>query len=725
MASAVCTVGGDTKLERDVAVKFLKDPLESVHRQLFEREAKAIAALGKHRAIVQIYGWGEVGNRVYFALEYVTGSAQRLLDKNPNGIEPCRALEIITEAADGLHYAHEQGILHRDVKPENILIDEDTGNVKVADFGLASFFETKDTSILGGAICGSPSYMSPEQASGKPLSPAADVFSLGVTLYKLICGKRPFEGDSASEILDNIRKGNYLPLREQRPDLDEALLALVDKTMAHDAYKRYRSAADLASDARAILAASPGGAVAPPASKLAGTSPAARAAPLTRLRSSRLARTLLAAAIAAVMGFAAWRYVGTGNLPGRATQTKPQGVVYADELLDRGDWHAAEQAYRKVLARQVGDDRALYGLGYALLLQDKQDEAGAQFQASADPATRAEGLAAAAYYGNDKNARQELESAASMGSAFADVLLGSLDLAEERYESVVSRLERIEKQQLRFNWQYERCLQAAGQAYYHRQDFTNALTSFQQVSSSASPMVAGMANTYIARVNREIQRETSESNRKRIQELRSRMDTMTYKPLSEEELWTSRPLRFVILPPESSKCHYGIESGLADCLPDLLGDALQACGPLTWVDREDLEALLAEQELSVHLSSESGQLALGRLLGARLIVKSTFRTLMGEEFLATKLVDAETSARMSPEDVVLSRQRDPREAVRETAQAIEAVLAKEYPLRGRLVAGPDGPVINIGDSVGVTKGRRFVVSDAPIPEKRWPVSLSR
>ena len=165
---------------------------------------------------------------------------RRLLKEDPRGIDPVRALEIIAEAAEGLHYAHERGILHRDIKPENILIEEETGQVKVADFGLASFFEKPEASILDGAICGSPSYMSPEQAKGEALSPRSDVFSLGVTLYQLLSGRRPFEGRSTLEVLENIRNNQRVPLRSRDSNLPIAVLHLVDKATAHHAEERFR-----------------------------------------------------------------------------------------------------------------------------------------------------------------------------------------------------------------------------------------------------------------------------------------------------------------------------------------------------------------------------------------------------------------------------------------------------------------------------------------------------
>ena len=213
----------DTKLNRNVALKFLRNPLESKHRELFEREAKAIAKLSKHRAIVQIYEWSEYQGQSYFALEYVESSADKLLAQHPEGLSVTQAMQIVADVAEGLDYAHEQGILHRDVKPANILIETEDGAAKISDFGLTRFYDSSLASTTGG-ISGSPPYMSPEQASGGRVDRRSDVFSLGTTLYELLCGQRPFTGATQFEVLDRIRRDKRVPLRKHKPDLPGFLL---------------------------------------------------------------------------------------------------------------------------------------------------------------------------------------------------------------------------------------------------------------------------------------------------------------------------------------------------------------------------------------------------------------------------------------------------------------------------------------------------------------------
>ncbi|MBN2310098.1 MAG: serine/threonine protein kinase [Candidatus Hydrogenedentes bacterium] len=246
-------LGTDTKLGRPVALKFLRDTMDPRRRKLFDREARAIAALGKHPSIVQIYASGEHEGHAYFALEHVGSNALKLLEEQPNGLPVNDALRIAAECAEALAYAHREGILHRDVKPANILIEPEDGRAKLADFGLARFYESGDSS-MSGLLSGSPSYMSPEQAQSERVDKRTDVFSLGVTLYQLLCGRKPFEGRSPMDVLDKIRADKRIPLRSRRPDLPEAVLALVEKATAHDLARRFQSADELAQALRALLA---------------------------------------------------------------------------------------------------------------------------------------------------------------------------------------------------------------------------------------------------------------------------------------------------------------------------------------------------------------------------------------------------------------------------------------------------------------------------------------
>ncbi len=243
----------DTTLGRRVALKFLRNPLNKSAQTLFEREARAIAALSSHPGIVDIYHWGEFGGQHYFVLQYVDSNTVRLLAENPDGIPVPVALKLFAQCAEALAAAHEQGILHRDIKPANILFDEVTKTAKVADFGLARFRETTDFT-LNGLISGSPPYMSPEQARGEPLDARSDVFSLGVSMYEMLCGQRPFEGNTVEEILLKVRNNDRVAFRSRRDDIHEGICHIVEKATAYKPSERYQTATEFAQALRIALA---------------------------------------------------------------------------------------------------------------------------------------------------------------------------------------------------------------------------------------------------------------------------------------------------------------------------------------------------------------------------------------------------------------------------------------------------------------------------------------
>lgn len=242
----------DVKLGRDVALKFLHHSPSRMNRHLFEREARALAALSKHSAIVQVYAWGEYEGHNYFVMEYIESSTSKLLRSFPDGLPWHLAVKIVADCAEALAYAHRHSILHRDIKPGNILVETDDYHAKLADFGMAKFYEISEAT-LSGHISGSPPYMSPEQASGKLLDHRSDIFSLGVTLYELLCGRQPFGAGTSEEVITRIRQDEKAPLEKQREDLPSEIVDIANRAMAHEPDARYPSASMFAQDLRKVL----------------------------------------------------------------------------------------------------------------------------------------------------------------------------------------------------------------------------------------------------------------------------------------------------------------------------------------------------------------------------------------------------------------------------------------------------------------------------------------
>jgi serine/threonine protein kinase len=250
----------DTRLGRDVAVKVLPDRLANDEKALarFETEARAVAALS-HPNILSLFDVGETNGVHYAVTELLEGETLRaLVARGP--LLARRALEIAHQVAEGLAAAHEKGIVHRDVKPENVFLTKD-GHAKILDFGLArhetTFRDPGDThsptvSALteAGAVLGTVAYMSPEQASGKPVDHRSDQFSLGVVLYEMLAGKRPFAGATAAETLTAIIREEPEPLEAVAPQVPAPVRWLVARTLEKVPHGRYDTTRDLARDLR-------------------------------------------------------------------------------------------------------------------------------------------------------------------------------------------------------------------------------------------------------------------------------------------------------------------------------------------------------------------------------------------------------------------------------------------------------------------------------------------
>ncbi len=249
----------DIKLDRKVALKVLLTEVatDDVRVRRFVQEAKAASALN-HPNILTVYEIGVFEDSNYIAAEFIKGRTLR----DHNIFEPMTLLEILdvaVQVAAALNAAHEAGIVHRDIKPENIMIRDD-GLVKVLDFGLAKLTE-KSTDLPSpeeatvpmvntepGMVMGTFAYMSPEQARGKAIDGRTDIWSLGVVLYELLAGRRPFEGEEAMDLMSSILKESAPPLRQFSPKLPRQIERIVDKMLRKDVDNRYQHVKDLQID---------------------------------------------------------------------------------------------------------------------------------------------------------------------------------------------------------------------------------------------------------------------------------------------------------------------------------------------------------------------------------------------------------------------------------------------------------------------------------------------
>ncbi|KAA0097951.1 Stk1 family PASTA domain-containing Ser/Thr kinase [Mycolicibacterium sp. P1-18] len=243
----------DVRLHRDVAVKVLRADLarDPTFFLRFSREARNAAGLN-HPAIVAVYDSGEAdtpdGPLPYIVMEYVDGVTLRDVIRNDGPVDPRRAVEIIADACQALNYSHQHGIVHRDVKPANIMIDR-AGAVKVMDFGIARALHDDGAKLTQtSAVIGTAQYLSPEQASGETVDARSDVYSLGCVFYELLTGEPPFIGDTpVSVAYQHVRKDPPPPSR-RNPALSPDLDAVVLKSLAKNPANRYQTAAEMRDD---------------------------------------------------------------------------------------------------------------------------------------------------------------------------------------------------------------------------------------------------------------------------------------------------------------------------------------------------------------------------------------------------------------------------------------------------------------------------------------------
>jgi serine/threonine protein kinase/tetratricopeptide (TPR) repeat protein len=320
----------DTKLGRDVAIKVLPEALAQDPERLarFEREARSLAALN-HPGIVTIYAVEESGETRFLAMELVEGeSLDTALARG--GFSLPRFFDVAVPLAEALSAAHERGIVHRDLKPANVMITRE-GRVKVLDFGLAKLeaansganatdIETASRAALTGEgkVFGTVAYMSPEQARGGKIDARSDVFSLGVVLYQMLTGERPFKGSASADLISSILRDQPPSVTEVRSDLPPHLSRILRRCLEKDPRDRYQTSRDVYNELKDLRAETSS----PPKSESDVLPPPSGIVPpvAARARSKRRGWTAgIAVAVLLAMLYAAWRF-GLLHGPSRAPE---------------------------------------------------------------------------------------------------------------------------------------------------------------------------------------------------------------------------------------------------------------------------------------------------------------------------------------------------------------------------------------------------------------------
>jgi serine/threonine-protein kinase len=322
----------DQALGRPVAVKVLGEGPggDATSRERFLREPRLAARLS-HPNVVKVFDAGEADGKPYIVMEYVPGRTVAEVLARRGRVGPAEAVDIVAQACDGIQHAHDHGLVHRDVKPGNLLVRDD-GCVKVADLGVAR--ATGSTQVTErGTILSTAAYLAPEQAAGEEVTAAADVYSLGAVLYQLLTGRPPYEFDSLAELAAKQAAGEIMPPRDLDPSIPDPLEAVTMRALARDPRFRPSSAAELGAGLRAALD--------PPTSDTARIAPPPRTPARTRSRWWLVAIVAVAVVLALVLGLTR---LGSGTNDSTRTIRTPSvapirlGPTAADEARNLSAW---------------------------------------------------------------------------------------------------------------------------------------------------------------------------------------------------------------------------------------------------------------------------------------------------------------------------------------------------------------------------------------------------
>lgn len=240
-------LGYDTILERDVAIKVLRGDLADDEKfvRRFRREAQS-ASLLNHPNIVQIYDVGEDDGNFYIVMEYIKGQTLKQIIKKRGHLSLAETIDIMSQLTDGLSHAHESYIIHRDIKPQNIMVLDD-GMVKITDFGIAMAVNASDLTQTN-SVMGSVHYLPPEQASGRGSTIKSDIYSLGIVMYEMLMGVMPFRGETAVEIAMKQLKDPIPSMRKERDDIPQSVENIILKATAKNPKNRYNNVKELYED---------------------------------------------------------------------------------------------------------------------------------------------------------------------------------------------------------------------------------------------------------------------------------------------------------------------------------------------------------------------------------------------------------------------------------------------------------------------------------------------
>jgi len=697
----------DADLGRKVALKFLTHTLNTRYLELFRREAKALGTLSKHENILDIYAWGEHQGNFFIALEYAPLSVANLIEQYPDGLPLERALAITEQCADALFYAHEHGIIHRDIKPHNILLDGPDGKAMVADFGLTRVMESADATRTR-AFMGSPPYMSPEQAREEGADHRSDIFSLGATLYEMLCGERAFRGTTTSDLIQKVQRASYVSIRKRARHLPIAITQIVDKALECDPEKRYATAKEFADALRAFQHDQADKTAEQP-SVFQRASIVARDAIL--YRRSFMLSTATALTLALVLGL-------TMFIPDRTSSAAE--LEQANNAIEEEDFARAERLLRQIIKNDGPSDEVLYGLGYALLLQGNRKDAESEFSRIQDDSLKTEGVMAVA-----RNAGDPLTGYGDEGiTRYAVFMLAMAKYADGNTEEALGSLRELRKyNDFGYKWQRFEMLQALGRALYEAGQTAAADAVFQELSESRWERKRQFASSFLEITQSRLAIERNDQLQDQMDRIHEKIRNADFVQNPVDD-WTSRPMTFYFAPTKPNNSVLA-GSGVEIFLPRKLAKKLHGDSTFTNIDRDHLGLVLQEKLMSASGISTDNKEDIGKVLGARFIMQCQIARFRGEEELWLDITDSWTTKELDIEDISLEPNWDLDSTVDVLKASIVQAVSNQYPFQGvvKRDSEEDGGAIriNLGQNVGVAVGDEFWISKSRINDIRRAV----
>ncbi len=658
-----------TELRKLVAIKIIGEEL--CHRpqfiSLFKREARSAAKL-QHTNIARVFDYGQEKGKCFYVMDYVQGSTLAEIVDSSAPLSLKRSLAIFRQILEALDHAHKSGIIHRDIKSSNILID-DSGSVKLLDFGLArSVYGDDSLTAIGESPGGTPSYMSPEQRKGEPTDARADIYSAGVTLFEMLTGTLPRDVNSPRERLLSELGKSLSPFQRVRT----SQVANIVMKCLDDASKRYGSAEEVLAAVQKVE------------------------------RGLQQQRWILGSAAGACAA------AGLAVVAVLVLSTPKTQATDAVKYLEQNEFSKAAKVFGEASKKKPSDVKSRYGLGLSYIGLGKLEEAESEFNRISqsigkNTAADEEGLARVAYLKKDQDTAVKLyEEAVSTGKehTLIHVTMGDIYRLRNQLDKAVEEYEKALARQPMFQFQLAEAYAGLGYVLMKKNDYGKALDAVEKATKE------NPSDNVSAFLKSEIARKSDVERQKQIDGLvddliKAAKETPQVKPT--EEVWESRPTALAILDLNETGSPFA-RAGEHEMLMFNFARAMQDEGRVSVVEREILDELLKELKLGTSdLAASNAALVLGRIYPAGLIAAGTVTGDSGRFAVNVRLAETETTL----VNIRVSQSQEQGETIPEFAERLAKRLTEEvkrnYPLRAKIVKVEGKEVtLNIGSKQGLT-----------------------